>query len=109
MNVINLQPNTPTFDDFWEAYPLKVHKADARTLFNQIIKPGGHDTTKAQKDGGVVVGMVPVHLEATPEQLVDGAKQFARSLVKVVDDRYVTNLAYCRHAETWLRHEGWDV
>ena len=105
-NVTRLQMSTATFDDFWREYPLKKGKADARTLFNLITRPGGFDTVKALKDGGEVVSKVPVHLEATPEQLVEGARQFARSLVN--RQTWTVDLAYCPHATTWLHHERWD-
>lgn len=95
------------FEKFWFWCPVKKGKADARDLFVDIIKPGGCDRRKADKDAGAVVGMVETHLEATPEELISAAKKWFLSLPNKPGSSD-KDTAYCKHPQTWLRHKGWE-
>jgi len=101
-------PQEDRFEEFWKWYPLKKGKAKARTLFNLITRPGGYDSMTVLKEGGETIGKMPIHLEATADELIEAAKQFAKSFVVVVNDRYKTDLTYCPHATTWLNQARWE-
>ena len=67
MTVIPLKAEA-TFEDFWKACPKKVGRAKTRELFERITAPGGTDTQSYVKDANQYMTL---HLEATPDQLVD--------------------------------------
>lgn len=108
-NVSQIRPETEDrFEEFWKNYPLRKGKAKARSLFKLITRQGGYDSTVILKDGGESTGRMPIHLEATPDEIIDGAKTFAKSLVIVVQDKYKLNLDFCPHATTWLNNARWE-
>ncbi len=106
-----VDPRLEQFNKFWENYPLKKGKADARRLFMKIIQPGGCDVKIANKDGGVVIGMEETHLEATAEEIIEGAKRFIDTFpIKGGGgaDHYKRDTTFCPHATTWMHHSRWE-
>jgi hypothetical protein len=76
---LRARATAPTFDDFWDVYPKKVAKKGAEREFNRILR------TK----------------EATAEQLISGAAQYAAACDSK-DPRFVS------HPQTWLRNGRWS-
>lgn len=85
------------FETFWLQYPRKVGKALARAKFNAITN-GGLQTKMRCPDSGM---FVDVYLEATPEQLVEAARAFRKSLVGP-DFKLTVEERFIPHASTWL-------
>ena len=93
------------FDQFWQAYPhctrpRRSKMEVARGIFQQI-------TTTGRK---TVVDGVPLHVRATPEQLVAAAKAYAED----IDGDYEVSTSEARKyvpgAHVWLnqsRHSEW--
>ena len=93
------------FEDFWKWYPLKRGKAKARALFKKITAPGGMDTYTVEKDSGM---RLELHLEATPQELIDAAQAFWKTLPRKAADSYTPDTTYCPHATTWLNQGRWE-
>lgn len=68
-NVVELRPDR--FNEFWQWYPRKVGKAYARAVFHRITTVG----KKAQIKDEVAL------IEATPEEIIEGAKRYRRAIV----------------------------
>jgi hypothetical protein len=73
------RPKRPSFDDFWEPYPRKVGKDDARKAWDKA--------TKVRK--------------VDPAVIVAGAKRFAA-------DPNLPGKQFIPHPSTWLARGGWD-
>lgn len=90
--------NKEAFARFWEWYPLKKGKPKAREIFLKITAPGGYRTRTFDKDSGTYIDL---HLTASPEQLVEAAKEFWKSLPSK-GESYTRDTTYCPHPATWL-------
>lgn len=100
--------NAQAFEEFWKWYPhnpRRRDKAKARALFNKIIQPGGHKTKSANKDSG---GYEELHLQATPEQIVEGVKRYRKSLIPEASGQYAPDTTYAPYAYVWLNGGRWD-
>lgn len=93
-----------TFEAFWKAYPKKVGKPLAKAKWDAITN-GGLTTRTMDKDSGQYV---EIELQATPAELVEGAKKYAKSLVVDTGDKYVmTERRFICHPSTWLNQGRW--
>lgn len=81
------------FNEFWQYYPKKVGKPQAKALFDNIVR-GGFKTRTLNKDSGTYT---EIELEATAEEIIEGTKRYAKSLVDLntfkrkVEDKYIPN------------------
>ena len=72
---------------FWHHSQRKVGKIKTLKLFDDICQRGGHDTQSYVKDSN---SYMPLHLEATPEQLVEAMKLYAEEeRAKGTEDKYI--------------------
>lgn len=98
------RPEPGTFEEFWMAYPKpgRVKKALTMKLWNEIILPEGC-TTKVlvSKDHYEYL-----HLQATPEEIIAGAKAYELAIRKPgTYGEYKTE--FIPHARTWLNAGLW--
>lgn len=94
------------FNSFWQWYPhhpARKKKPAARQLFMKITSKEGHQTRTLDKDSG---RYIELHLKATPEEIVEGAKEFWKSLPK--KEGYTPDTTYCPAAEVWLNGGRWE-
>jgi len=105
MTVVSIQQQEfrTKFDEFWNWYPLKKGKPKARALFDKITSDGGLSTRTLCKDSGTYLD---IHLEATPDELIDGAEKLFRSLIP--PNQYTPDTTYCPHPTTWLNQGRWE-
>ncbi len=102
-NVVNLQTKA-TFDDFWDVVWNKKEKSTCRHIFRLVTRPGGWDTWAPVKIGGQVIDRMEVHLEATPEEIIEGAKREVK-LQMTSDYKMPEHMIW---PKTWLMSGGWD-
>lgn len=72
--------DSPEFTTFWEIYPRKVGKAEARKAWDKAIKAG-----------------------TMPSQIIDGAKAYVRDPI-----RRTSEIKFTAHPATWLNQARWD-
>lgn len=92
------------FEAFWQACPKKVGKPLARAKWREIVGHGLRTRTM-DKDSGMYVD---IDLQATPDELLAGMKRYARSLIRVENDKYVIEKRYVVHPATWLNQGRWE-
>lgn len=80
------------FDEFWTAYPRKVGKAIARSIYGQIT--GNGRLSKARDSAH---NTYELDLYASHEDLLNAAKVFAYRMME--DD---TPKGFIKHPATWL-------
>ena len=97
VHAIQAEPAAATFEDFWREYPRKVAKPLARAKFEAITN-GGLATRTLDRDSGLYVNIT---IEATPEDIVEAAKRYRRSLVGP-DFRLTIEERFIPHPATWL-------
>lgn len=93
------------FAEFWKWYPLKKARPKAMALFMAITGPGGYETKTLNKDSG---SYIPIHLAATPDEIIEGAKRFWKSLPAVSATSYKRDTSFCPHPATWLNQGRWS-
>jgi hypothetical protein len=98
------QPEPLTFDDFWLAYPKRVGKPLARAKWEAIVN-GGLTTRTLDKDSGTYVAIT---LEATAQELVDGAKRYAKSQIDPNTYGLKDGGRFTLHPSTWLNQGRWE-
>lgn len=92
------------FDEFWAAFPKRTLKAQAKAKYEAIIR-GGFRTKTRDKDSG---GFMELELEATEDELIEGAKRYTASLIdkrtykRVIEDRFIPS------AVVWLNQGRWQ-
>ena len=94
------------FDECHQWYPHnpgRRAKAKARTLFMQIIQPGGVDTRSKNADSG---GYDVMHLEATPAEILEGVKAFRKGLLP--QDSYTPDTRFVPFMQVWLNQGRWE-
>src|SRR3990167_6037243 len=96
-NVVELNP-APTFDDFWAVYPRKVGKPLARAKWDAITNGGLHTRTLDRDSGSYV----EIELSATPAELVEGARRYAKSQIDPNTYRLKDGGRYVLYPATWL-------
>src|SRR5262245_6088629 len=93
------------FEDFWKAFPRRVHKPLAKIKFVAICTTG-LKTRTLDRDSG---SYVEIELRATPEELIDGAKRYYQRNVKTGTGQYgfKEEGRYLVHPATWLNQGRW--
>lgn len=97
MNITVLQQKKDSpFDQFWSRCLKKTDKALAKAKWDAITTTG-LSTRMLDKDSGQYV---EVTLKATPEQIIEGMKQYGLRNLET-EDRYIMGPA------TWLNRGRW--
>jgi len=94
----------PSFDDFWRSYPKKVGKPLARAKWDAITN-GGLRTKTLDRDSG---SYVTIELSATPQELVEGAKRYAKSQIDRNTYRLKDDGKFTCMPSTWLNQGRWQ-
>lgn len=104
-SVVQIRPEQATddFATFWQNYPRKVGKPLARAKFEAIIN-GGLKTRTLDKDSGQYVD---IELHATAEEIIAGAKRYAKDQVDPVTFRLKDGGKYMLHPATFLNAGRW--
>ena len=101
-NVVQLEPQVG-FEDFWKHYPRRVGKPLARAKWDAITGPG-LKTRTLDKDSN---SYVDIELQATPAELVEGAKRYRDSQIDRTTYKLRDNGRYVAHPATWLNQGRW--
>lgn len=72
MTVLHMQPQTATFDDWWQIQFHKTDKVMCRAKWDAITSPTGLHTRALDKS---TREYVQIHLKATPEEIYEGQKR----------------------------------
>lgn len=102
------KPEINHFEEFWKWYPhnpKRRDKAKARAMFNKIVRPGGCDTRSENKDSGCYEVL---HLEATPQEIVEGTKNYRKALIPDRIGEYSPDITYAPFAYVWLNGGRWE-
>ncbi len=102
--VTQLRP-VPTFDDFWKRFPAgrRRRKALCRQMWDEITNGGRLCRTKDAEGSG----FVSIHVEATPEEIMDGLNAWVRSL-PLNDDFSIRDEQYVCTSPVWLNQSRWE-
>jgi len=103
MNATVIQLATDPFEEFWKNYPKKVGKPLAQAKWNDITN-GGLKTRTLDRDSG---RYVEIELEATPEEILEGAKQYRKSMMDRQTFKLKDDGKYVCHPATWLNQGRW--
>ena len=103
VRLVETQPQTATFEDFWKAYPKKVRKALARAKWDAIVGEG-LKTKTLDRDSGT---FVDIELKATPCEIVEGAKRYALTQREPNGWKLKDDGKYTAHPATWLNQGRW--
>lgn len=74
-----------TFDAFWAAYPYPGRQRSSKALTRQIwqqITTTGRECKIPLKDGGQVVSVEKVFVQATPQEILEGVKRYDQLMTK---------------------------
>lgn len=91
------------FEKFWKAYPKRVGKPLAKAKFREIVSKGLRTRT-LDKDSG---SYVEIELAATVEEIVSGAKAYARTQIDPNTYKLKDGGQYTCHPATWLNQGRW--
>lgn len=94
---------TATFDEFWRTYPRKIGKPLARAKWDAITN-GGLQTRTLDKDSGQYV---EINLQATPEELIEGARRYAKSQIDPQTFKVKDGGKFILHPATFLNQGRW--
>ncbi len=86
------------FELFWSLYPRRVGKALAKAKWQQITGNGMLAKCR-DRDGNTL----EVELQATPEEIIEGAKAYRFDCVDTE-----TPPRFIAHPSTWLNQGRWD-
>ena len=102
-NVTQLHPETVTFEDFWERFPpsRRGSKPIAQAKWNAITN-GGLNTKTKDNDSGE---FVEVFLQATPEEILDGLKEYIKQRTDA--ETYKVETKFFALASTFLNRGYW--
>ena len=91
------------FDEFWDAYhsERRRKKSACRVVFEKITSPEGYHTRTRDKDSGQ---MIDIHLQATPEEIIMGAKAYYYQECVRGD----TPAKFILHSTTFLNQGAWE-
>lgn len=111
-NVVQLQTQMATFDDFWRLCPKKVGKPIAEAKWRAITSPQGMMTRTLDRDSGLYID---IHLKATPEELIAGMKRYCMEQCPTSTweeiaqgrARLKDGGKYTCHPSTWLNQGRW--
>lgn len=98
-------PDQDSFEAFWRCYPKKVGKPLAKAKWEAITN-GGLATRTMDKDSG---SFVPITLNATPAEILEGAKRYELNNRKVGGGQfgYKDDGKYLLHPSTFLNQGRW--
>ena len=106
-NITQIAPRPEAVDDFeafWHQCVKKLDKALAKAKWDAITSERGLETKMLDRDSG---SYVAVHLKATPQELIEAMKRYARSQIdsnfKIKDGGKFT----CGPA-VWLNRGRWQ-
>lgn len=104
-NVVKMPQTQPDlFDEFWQLYPRHMQKKAARALWDKITN-GGLETRTLIKDSG---SFVPVRHEATPQQIIDGARRFRKKQTDPLTYKIKDEGRFIPYPTTWLNGGCWE-
>ena len=106
-NPESAKSNEEWFDECYKWYPhnpARKSKQKARKKFMDIVKPGGVDTQSLDKDAG---GYTELHLEATPEEIFEGVKDFRKAMTPA--NTYTPETRYVPAMEVWLNSGRYET
>ncbi len=72
------QAEPSRFDEFWMNCIKKIDRPLAKAKWDAITGPRGLETKMLDRDSGAYV---PVHLQATPDELIAGMKRYVRTQI----------------------------
>jgi hypothetical protein len=102
-NVVHIQTETVTFDDWWALQVHKTGKVICQAKWNAITSPEGYHTRMLDKTTGEYV---EVHLKATPQEIYDAQKrqnaEFFRSQNADSEKQFL------RRPQQYLNQGGWE-
>jgi hypothetical protein len=104
-NVVKLPVNGYAFDEFWEQCPRKAGRALTRKKWEEIISEKGLQTHTLCRDSGKYVS---IHLQATPQELIEGMKRYRKSQYDPNTYKLKDNGQYTLHPATWLNQGRWE-
>jgi hypothetical protein len=110
--VVRLEPRMAAFEEFWQVYPKKADKPLTRAKWEAITN-GGLDATNKDRETGQMISVGV--LQATPEEIIEGAKRYRATQIdekRCRSDDYTRTIlkdggrwTMCPY--TWLNRGGW--
>ncbi len=97
-------PAVATFDEFWRSFPRKVGKPLAKAKWDAITN-GGLSTRTLDRDSGLYVA---IELKASPEELLEGARRYAKAQVDPNTYKLKDGGRFICHPATWLNQGRWE-
>lgn len=91
------------FERFWSIYPKRTQKALAKAKFMAICR-GSFKTKTRDKDSG---GFMDIELDASAEEIIEGAKRYMDSLIDKVTWKRKIEDKYIPAAAVWLNQGRW--
>ena len=100
---MHTQAAPATFEDFWSRYPKRVGKPLAKAKWDAITGPG-LETRTLDRDSNTYVDIT---LTATPEEILEGAKRYAKSQIDPQTYKLKDGGKYTLHPATFLNQGRW--
>lgn len=104
-NVVQMQPETASFEDFWRSYPKKSGKLLAKAKWDAITGDG-LKTRIFDRDSNTYVD---VELQAAPAEIIEGMRKYRDTQIdknngyKLKDDgKYTLNPATFLNQGRWM-------
>lgn len=105
MNVVPIrEPETATFDDFWNLQFHKTGKVLCMAKWNEIVSEGGCHTKILDKTTGKYVD---AHLKATPVEIVEGQRRVNSAFFERHGYDAGAEKQYVRRPIQFLNQGGW--
>jgi hypothetical protein len=101
-NVIKLQTEEVSFDDWWSLQVHKIGKVICQSKWNAITSEQGYHTKMLDKSTGEYVD---IHLKATPQEIYDGQKRQNAELFRSQNSQ--DEKQFIRRPQQWLNQGGW--
>jgi len=102
-NVIKLQTEGVTFEDFWQRFPASRRGSKPLAMAKwKAITNGGLTTNMKDNDSGQ---FVEVFLEATPEEILAGLKEYIKQ--RTDPETYKVETKFFALASTFLNRGYW--
>jgi len=100
-NVVAINPE-PTFEDFWKEQYWKTDKLRCKAKWDAITSPGGADA-RVDDNGQYET----LHLEATPERIMEGWRRFLKAWPRNADYS-LKDAQYMPRPRQWLNAGRWE-
>jgi hypothetical protein len=91
------------FELFWKAYPKRVGKPLAKAKFREIVTKGLRTRTLDRDSGSYV----EIDLQATVDEIIAGAKAYARSQIDPNTYKLRDGGKYTCQPASWLNQGRW--